>query len=662
MTGPHVPTRGEDAPVSSTHARRYPIGAECGPTGVSFRVWAPARSAVSVVLEDGSEHPLAAETDGYFGGEISGTGAGTLYRLRLDTDAALLADPASRFQPDGPAGPSMVVDPHGFAWTDQDWKGVGPQGPVLYEMHIGTFTREGTWEAAAKQLPKLREIGITCLEIMPINEFEGEFGWGYDGTLLYAPTRIYGGPDDVRAFVNTAHGLGLGVILDVVYNHFGHGERFSEFTPDYYTDRHANDWGKSINFDGPNAHGVRDYMAYNAAYWIDEYHFDGLRLDATQALFDDSDDHIVAQIAREARKAAGGRQIVLVSENEPQETRMVRSPDNGGYGLDALWNDDFHHSASVALTGRRDGYYHDHKGLASEFVSAAKYGYLFQGQRHSWQNAPRGSSGFDLAARNFVHFLQNHDQIANLGVGTRLSGRASPARVRAMTAIHLLGPQSPMLFQGQEFGATTPFYYFADRTGEMADKVRKGRLDSLSQFLNLTDKAVIARMPDPCARSTFDAVKLDWTEWDRHKPIVALHRDLLAMRRSHVAFAAQPAARAGMLDGSVLSPSAFLLRYFADQPRDERLLIVNYGMDLDIDSLPDPLFAPLAGQQWEVIWSSEDAVYGGSGRRPYDFHKPWRLSADIALVLAPVAAELRKASTAEEMKRWQALLSCDPRE
>jgi maltooligosyltrehalose trehalohydrolase len=616
---------------------------------------------VSVVLEGGVEHPLNLEEGGYFSGEVAGIGAGALYRLRLDARPELLADPASRFQPEGPAGPSMVVDSQGFAWSDHQWQGVGAQGPVLYEMHIGTFTREGTWDAAMARLPMLRDLGITCLEIMPINEFEGSFGWGYDGTLLYAPTRVYGEPDDVRAFVDAAHRLGLGVILDVVYNHFGHGERFSDFTPDYYTDRHANDWGKSINFDGPNAHGVREYMVKNAAYWIDEYHFDGLRLDATQALFDDSDDHIVAQISREARKAGQGKTIYLVSENEPQETRMGRPSDKGGYGLDALWNDDFHHSASVALTGRCDGYYHDHKGLASEFVSAAKYGYLFQGQRHSWQNAPRGSSGFDLAPHNFVHFLQNHDQIANLGVGTRLGGRASPARVRAMTAIHLLGPQSPMLFQGQEFGATTPFYYFADREGEVADKVRKGRLESLGQFLNLTDEAVIARMPDPCARSTFDAVKLDWTEWDRHEPIVALHRDLLTMRRSHVAFAAQPSARAGKLDGSVLSTTAFLLRYFAVQPEDERLLIVNYGADLGIDSLPDPLFAPPAGHQWAVIWSSEDARYGGSGRRPYDFHKPWLLSADIALVLAPVAAEPREGSTGQELKRWQALLSFDPR-
>lgn len=359
---------------------------------------------------------------------------------------------------------------------------------MLYELHIGTFTKEGTFAAAKGKLAWLKSIGITAVELMPVNEFEGLFGWGYDGTLLYAPTRLYGTPDDLRTFVNTAHDLGISVILDVVYNHFGHGNRFSDFAADYFTDRYVNEWGKSLNFDGLNSHGVRAYIANNAAYWIAEFHLDGLRIDATQALFDGSPDHIVSEIARRARGAAGNRHIVLISENEPQESSMVRSEDEGGQGLDGLWNDDFHHSAMVALTGRHEAYYHDYRGTPQEFISAAKYGYLFQGQRYDWQDHPRGMPALDLRAVNFVHFLENHDQVANSGRGERLAQIVAPARLRAMTALLLLGPQIPMLFQGEEFWTSVPFCYFADREGDTADSVRDGRVDFMGQFPNLADR------------------------------------------------------------------------------------------------------------------------------------------------------------------------------
>lgn len=621
--------------------RRLPIGAEVDAEGVSFRIWAPARKRCFLVIDD-VEYEMTAEDGGYFHLYLVGHAAGTRYRFHFGDATDLLADPASRFQPDGPSGPSVVVDPGRYQWNDRDWRGIRPIGVVLYEMHIGTFTREGTFVAAKEKLAKLRAIGINCLEIMPINEFEGEFGWGYDGTLLYAPTRLYGTPDDVRAFIDEAHRIGIGVILDVVYNHFGHGERFCELTPDYFTERYSNEWGKSINFDGPNSHGVREYVAKNAAYWIDEYHFDGLRIDATQALFDSSLEHIVTVIAREARAAAGQRQIYLVSENEPQQTDMVRPAATGGHGLDALWNDDFHRSATVALTGRNEGYYHDHRGTAQEFVSAAKYGCLFQGQRYDWQDQPRGTAGLDLKPWNFVHFLQNHDQIANSGTGARIGHITSPARLRALTALQLLGPQTPMLFQGQEFGASSPFCYFADHDGEFADTVRQGRRDFVSQFPNLRDKRLIIQMADPCARETFDSAKLDWAECENNAAVVLLHRDLLKLRQTHKAFSRQACARDGQIDGSVLSSSAFLLRFFAEQQSDERLLLINFGKDLVIDSLPDPLFAPPQGQQWRLCWSSEDASYGGSGRRPYDFQKRWVLNGDIALVLASVKVSNRR--------------------
>jgi maltooligosyltrehalose trehalohydrolase len=637
--------------------RRYPIGAEIVGGGVSFRVWAPAQDSMSLLLENGREHEMHGELDGYFSLYIDGLAAGTLYRFKFEGSADPAADPASRFQPDGPSGNSMVIDPSNFSWHDHDWLGIPPHGQVLYEIHIGTFTPEGSYSSAAEKLPLLKESGITCLELMPLNEFCGVFGWGYDGVLPYAPTRLYGRPDDLRSLVDVAHGLGMGVILDVVYNHFGFGDRFRDFTPDYFTERYRNDWGNAINFDDDNSVGVREFFAKNAAYWIDEYHFDGLRLDATQALYDSSDEHIIETIAREARAAAGKKSIYLIAENEPQDTRLVRRPQEHGYGLDALWNDDFHHSAMVALTGRNEAYYHDHLGRAQEFVSAAKYGYLFQGQRYDWQDAPRGQPGFDLAPVNFIHFLQNHDQIANSGSGARLERLASPARVRALTALLLLGPQTPMLFQGQEFGASSPFYYFADQSGALVDAVREGRVEFLKQFPSLRNEAFAASMPAPADASTFECCKLRWSERDTNGPVVALHRDLLALRRRTSVFSTGGRGPRAAFDGSVLDRSAFLLRFFSSDPQDERLLLINLGGDLSVASLAEPLFSPPAGHQWSVEWSSDEIIYGGGGRRPLDFQRRWTLGADSALLLRPLPAQRRGIPDQEKLSAWQGMIS-----
>ncbi|MBW9114798.1 malto-oligosyltrehalose trehalohydrolase [Rhizobium cauense] len=639
--------------------RRYPVGAELIGDTASFRVWAPAQDGVWLLIGDGREYAMDPEEGGYFRLDLKNVGVGALYRFRLQTTSDLAADPASRFQPEGPTGPSMLIDPGAYTWRDEDWRGIRREGQVLYEMHIGTFTPEGTFAAAAVKLPLLKEIGITCLEVMPVNEFCGAFGWGYDGVLPYAPTRLYGTPDDLRAFVDTAHELSMGVILDVVYNHFGAGDRFNDFSPDYFTTRYSNEWGSSINFDGDNCSGVREFFAKNAAYWIDEYHFDGLRIDATQALYDSGEDHIITMIGREARAAAPNRSIYLVGENEPQETRLVRTPEHGGNELDALWNDDFHHSAMVALTGKNEAYYHDHLGRAQEFVSAAKYGYLFQGQRYDWQDAPRGHPGLDLAACNFIHFLQNHDQIANSGTGVRLNKLASPARVRALTALLLLGPQTPMLFQGQEFGASTPFYYFADHSGDLGEIVRNGRIDFLRQFPNLQDEVFAEAMAIPGARTTFERSKLAWSEREANADIVALHRDLLAIRRQIKAISA-PNTALRPLDGSVLDKSAFLLRYFAVEPQDERVLLVNLGVDLAVSSLADPLFSPPGGYQWEGVWWSEDFSYGGAGKPPVGLQKRWTLSADSAMLLAPVPEKRRRTPSPKRLAAWQSTITNTP--
>ncbi|HEV7393559.1 MAG TPA: alpha-amylase family glycosyl hydrolase, partial [Burkholderiales bacterium] len=420
---------------------------------------------MAVVIEPSdrtAEFQLGAEGDDYFSGTRPHTRAGMLYRLRLDDAEKLYPDPASRFQPQGHDGPSQIVDADSYPWTDATWKGAGRRGQVIYEMHIGTFTREGTWRAAAAALPWLAELGVTLLEVMPVGEFPGRFGWGYDVIHFFAPTRLYGTPDDMRAFVDTAHRSGLAVILDAIYNHCGTvGCFLPAFSSHYFSRRYRSDWGHALNFDGENAEGVREFFTTNAEYWIREFHLDGFRLDATQSICDESEPHILAAISARVREAAGTRVTYIVGENEPQHVRLLEPRDRGGYDLDALWNDDFHHSARVALTGRTEAYYSDYRGTPQEFVSAAKLGFLYQGQYYSWQKQARGSPTIGLAPERFITFLQNHDQVANSTRGLRLHRLTSPGRCRAATALLLLAPQTPLLFQGQEFAASSPFLYFA---------------------------------------------------------------------------------------------------------------------------------------------------------------------------------------------------------
>ncbi|VTU01972.1 -alpha-glucan branching protein : Malto-oligosyltrehalose trehalohydrolase OS=Desulfovibrio sp. U5L GN=DesU5LDRAFT_0871 PE=3 SV=1: Alpha-amylase: Alpha-amylase: DUF3459 [Gemmataceae bacterium] len=614
--------------TESPAVRRYPVGAEVSPAGTHFRVWAPIRSKVEVVVEGGPTVPLRAEPDGYFAGFAAGVRDGALYRFRLD-GGPVLADPASRFQPDGPHGPSQVVDPHRFEWTDAKWPGVPQRGQVLYEMHVGTFTREGTWAAAAARLPELAALGVTAVEVMPVADFPGKFGWGYDGTCLYAPTRLYGTPDDFRRFVDAAHAAGVGVILDVVYNHFGpDGNYIREYAPQFLSTIHTTEWGEPFNFDGPDAGPVREFFVANAGYWVDEYHLDGLRLDATQAIFDDSKDHVVAAIGREVRRAARGRATFVMAENEPQDANIVRPPHAGGYGLDAVWNDDLHHAARVALTGKNEGYFMDYLGTAQEFVSAAKWGFLYQGQQYRFHNRRRGRPALDVPRHQFVAFLENHDQVANSGRGLRVNQVTSPARFRAMTAYLLLTPATPMLFQGQEYASTRPFLYFADHTAELAALVHNGRRNAMRLFRSQAGPEGMALVPDPADPATFERCKLDRAERDARPEWVALHTDLLALRRTDPAFASSN------LDGAVLGPSAFVLRFFSGDGGD-RLLIVNLGRDLHLNPAPEPLLAPPAvGTHWHVLWSSEHPKYGGLGTAPLDTDDNWRIPGEAAVVLA----------------------------
>lgn len=602
------------------------MGAEVLPeVGVRFRVWAPKARSVHVVV-NGKLSKLNAEGEGYFTGIVADAGAGDDYSYQLDGGPPR-PDPASRFQPDGPHGPSRVVDPGSYEWKDAGWQGISAAYPVIYELHVGTFSGPGTWAGAEEKLALLQDLGVDAVEVMPVAECPGAFNWGYDGVSLFSPGHNYGEPDDFRGFVDRAHALGLGVILDVVYNHLGPaGNYLSEFSPDYFSRRYPNEWSQAINFDGENSEAVRAFFLQNACHWISEYHLDGLRLDATQQMFDSSAQHILAEITSACRQSAGTRRVLLIAESEAQNTKLVRPAVQGGYGMDAAWNDDFHHVAAVALSAHNEAYYSDYLGVAREFVSCAKWGYLYQGQWYSWQQQRRGTPSLDLAPHKFVNYLENHDQIANSAHGKRLYQRSSPGRYRAVLATCLLTPGLPMLFQGAEFFSSSPFLFFADHARELSVTVLKGRRKFLEQFASADAAFREMGMDDPGSRGTFERCKLNWEEHKQQTQALALHKDLLRLRKDP-----DVSLCAGRIDGSAISDHVFVLRSLADG--DDRLLLVNLGRDLNFAPASEPLLAAPVGKRWSLHWSSEDVRYGGAGSRHPDTGTGWRFSGESAQLL-----------------------------
>jgi len=618
--------------------RRYPIGAElvCE-NQTHFRVWAPRVRELEVVLEnparDGRKcYALSAEPGGYFAG-MTNAGVGARYWFRINGAENLYPDPAARFQPDGPHGCSCIVDPTRFQWNDAKWPGLKLKGQIIYEMHIGTFTKEGTWRAAAEQLPELVRIGVTVIEMMPVAEFPGRFGWGYDGVDLFAPSHLYGTPDDLRGFVDRAHSLGVGVILDVVYNHFGpDGNYLGAYSDDYLLRGKGHEWGDVINFDGPNSGPVREFFITNGRYWIEEYHFDGFRFDAIHAIRDGGEEYIIGAVGRAMREAAGSRSIILIAENDLQESKMRRPQNEGGDGLDGMYNDDFHHSAIVALTGKNVGYFSDYAGKPQEFISAAKYGFLYQGQALSWRRVLRGSPTFGIPAEAFVCFIENHDQIANTGIGERSRLQTSPGRYRAITALLLLGPWTPLLFQGEEFGASSPFLYFADvGDASVRDGTRRGRAKLLAPFLSLTEDETSRSLPAPDDPAAFSRCKLDFSEREKNRELYNLHIDLLKLRRDDSRFRLQSS---GGIDGAVLAPASFVIRYFSER-NDDRLLIVNFGERHVLHPSSEPLLAPPPGCRWETIWTSDSQRYGGTDSTAVSAPGQWVLATESTVVLGP---------------------------
>ncbi|HKH69726.1 MAG TPA: alpha-amylase family glycosyl hydrolase [Vicinamibacterales bacterium] len=609
------------------------LGARVAKDAVTFTVWAPRHDAMTLRLEDRDfpsgcrDIPMEARPDGYFAVTVPGARAGQHYWFKLAD--ALRPDPVSRYQPEGVFGRSAIVDPASFPWTDADWTGTPPRHRnVVYEMHIGTFTTAGTWGAARGQLQRLADLGVTTLEIMPLAEFSGRFGWGYDGVFLFAPFHMYGTPDDVRVFINDAHRLGIAVILDVVYNHLGPvGNVLHEYSDWYFAD-HETEWGRGFNVDGAHSEPVRAFMRANVRHWIDEYHFDGLRFDAVHSIIDSSPEHIVHELTRHARAIAHPRRQFVVAENESQNVAFLKDVgEHGPGGLDGMWNEDWHHAALVALSGQRSAYCTDYDGTANEFAAMARWNLLYQGQWYSWQKQRRGTDSRACPSSAFVCFLENHDQVANTGRGVRLHQLSQAGRWRALVSLLLLGPQIPMLFQGQECATPSPFTYFADHESDLAEAVRKGRLEFLSQFPALTDPETRKILPVPDDEAAFRACRINWCGHPGSEEARLLHTDLLRLRRSDVVLAGLGTTDTQVAT-SALTEDVLLLRYSTGD--DERLMLLNLGRCTTL-RMNDPLLAPASRQvQWTMMWCSERAAYGGTGVAPLSPEGLWALQANCA--------------------------------
>jgi malto-oligosyltrehalose trehalohydrolase len=520
-------------------AHAMPFGAALEEGGARFRLWAPGSREVALVLGEASarrEIPMRPEPGGWHAARVEGVRAGTPYAYRVD-EGEPVPDPASRAQRDDVNGPSLVVDPRDFDWTDDAWRGRPWREAVVYELHIGTFTPEGTFRSAESRLDDLAALGVTALEVMPVADFAGRRNWGYDGALPFAPDRAYGTPGDFKHFIAAAHARGLMVLLDVVYNHFGpEGNHLHRYAPQFFNPAHHTPWGAAINFDGEHAGPVREFYVHNALYWVEEFHLDGLRLDAVHAIADDSPTHIVADIAR-ALAAGPGRErhVHLVLENDRNQSRFLR----GEVRASAQWNDDWHHAAHVLATGESDGYYGAYAARpVARLGRALAEGFAWQGEPSPFHpGEARGEPSADLPPLAFMPFLQNHDQVGNRALGERIAALADPRALELATAALLLAPSIPLLFMGEEFAASTPFLYFCDFHDDLARAVREGRRREFAAFERFRDPAARERIPDPGAQETFARSKLRWEEAGEgaHARRLALYRDLLGKRARFVA-------------------------------------------------------------------------------------------------------------------------------
>jgi maltooligosyltrehalose trehalohydrolase len=515
-----------------------PFGAELRSDGsVRFRLWAPKSRGVELCLEKpgAKSIPLPAAGHGWFELITPEAGAGSLYRFQID-GVLKVPDPASRFQPSDVNGPSEVIDPRAFAWTDDQWQGRPWEEAVIYELHVGTFTPEGTFRGVERKLDYLTDLGVTALELMPLADFAGNRGWGYDGVLPYAPDSSYGRPEDLKHLIDAAHSKKLMVFLDVVYNHFGpEGNYLHAYAPQFFTSRHHTPWGDAINFDGRESRPVREFFINNALYWLEEFHFDGLRLDAVHAIVDDSTPNILTELAQTVRHRVGrNRQVHLVLENADNGSRYLRRDAQNRVRLyTAQWDDDIHHAMHALTTGESDGYYSDYaRDPVQKLCRCLTEGFAYQGDFSEYHAEPRGEPSSDLPPTAFVSFLQNHDQIGNRALGERITKLVSPELLRAAMEILLLAPLPPMLFMGEEFGASSPFLFFCDFHGELAAAVTNGRRNEFARFAKFNSPEMRDHIPDPNAEQTFLQSKLDWQSVNcgNHAQSLRLYRELLALR------------------------------------------------------------------------------------------------------------------------------------
>ena len=620
-------------------AHRMPFGAEVREDGsVRFRLWAPSHAEVEVELwkdaraearaeaparstgakaaddspADAVILPMRALQGGWHELADSPARAGSRYRFVLP-DGSRVPDPASRFQPQDVHGPSEVIDPRAYEWHDREWRGRSWEEAVVYELHVGAFTPQGTFRGIIDKLDHLVAVGVTALEIMPVADFPGGRNWGYDGVLPYAPDGAYGRPEDFKALVDAAHGRGLMVLLDVVYNHFGpEGAYQHVIAPETFTERHKTPWGAAINTDGPQASAVREYFIHNALYWLEEFHLDGLRLDAVHAILDDSPTHLLAELAERARAAHPQRQIHLVLENEEnQSSRLVREVGGKPRWYSAQWNDDVHHVLHVAATGEAHGYYGDYQGDSSKLGRALAEGFAFQGEVMPYRGHERGEDSTALPPTAFIAFMQNHDQVGNRAFGERLTAIAPPQAVRAMAATYLLLPQVPMLFMGEEWAAAQPFPFFCDFGEDLAAAVRKGRREEFARFPEFADPATRERIPDPVAAATFESAKLDWQQARRepHAGWLDWYRRVLAMRRERIVPLLAGIRSAGQYD--IVGEAAVQVSWPLDGGVRRLLLAANLS--------PAPV-SGFAQCQGELIWAEGDIAAGASGT---DAFGPW---------------------------------------
>jgi maltooligosyltrehalose trehalohydrolase len=596
--------------VASVLGWRPTMGATLTPEGVRFRVWAPLVGRVELELGDEPRGfiPMEAEEDGAWTLMLPDGRAGIRYKYRLDGGEEF-PDPYSRSQPDGVHGPSEVVDPEAHPWHDQEWGGLDIRGLVVYECHVGTATPEGTFESLVGQLDRLRRLGVTALQIMPVAEFSGRRNWGYDGVYPFAPSRNYGGGAGLKRLVDAAHQHGLGVILDVVYNHLGpEGNYFQRFSPYYFTDRYSTPWGPALNFDGPHSQWVRKLVLDNALYWIHEYRVDGLRLDATHAIHDNSRPHILQELARNVRQSLPpGRKVVLIAETSENDVRYLLPAEAGGHRLDAVWADDFHHSLRRYLAGDDQAYYQDYAGTLDEVARIMEQGFLYEGQRSRARGAPRGTPARAQPAWQFQFCLQNHDQVGNRALGDRLRHALDLDRYRVASALLLLLPYTPLVFMGQEFAASSPFQYFTDHSPDLGRLVTEGRREEFRGFAAFSDPGTRDQIPDPQAEQTFVRSRLPLAE-AREGPGAQVHRlyeEVLRLRREDPVLRRQNrhALRARAVTKDLLAVRSW-------DGSAQRLLLANFGPSVAVSMAQE---SGGGGGRWRVILDTGEQRFGGPG-------------------------------------------------